>query len=108
VRVTNCEFLAGGTKTDPSYGMDLGAGSLGVLIEGCTFEGWAYGIYSQGAALRQIGNWFGINIHAVWFWAQGSSTVANCSIGDVSVKTGQPLWSYPPNTGCVVIGPFYH
>jgi hypothetical protein len=111
VRITTSEFY--GHSVSSTYGIDMGALCAGVLVEGCTFESWGIGIYSQGMLIRQIGNYFegntanGQGLSFDWYWAQGSGNkyVANSSVADINSAGGPLTALFPPSTNCYVVGP---
>ena len=55
-RIVNCE-LYGTHGASATTGIRVANASLGTLISGCTFDQWGRGIYSEGGAVRQVGNY---------------------------------------------------
>jgi hypothetical protein len=111
VRITSCEFSTPylSNTVGFTYGIDMSNLCQGVLIQGCTLEGWSVGILCQGVALKQIANWFGGNVNYDWYWSQGSgnTTVSNASVADTSVKSAAPSYYFPSGTNCYVVGAYY-
>jgi hypothetical protein len=104
VRISDNEFICGSGLTKGSRGVSISNRCGGPVIELNSFWGWFRGVYSEGAAVRQLGNYYEANT-ASWEWARGAShpRIWNVSLGEVFISGGNPIYPFNDTDACTVM-----
>ena len=108
VRIRDNEFY--GNLPGSSNGVRLANTCCGVTLIGNTFEGWSVGVYSEGAYVVQLGNYFEANsaAHFQWVRGAGNARIWNMSFADILLAGGPPIYPQTDADACMVLsGPGY-
>jgi hypothetical protein len=102
VRVVDCELYAT-SGVSQSKGVKIANTCVTTLVMGCTFDQWERGVYSEGAYIRQIANYFESN-DPQWEWVRGSGNarIWAQSFGDVLLGSGTPTYPINDVDACMV------
>jgi hypothetical protein len=107
VRIRDNEFY--GNVPGAAAGVRIANTCAGVTLSGNTFEGWSVGIYSEGACVVQLGNYFESNADAHFHWVRGAGNarIWNMSFADIFLS-GAPIYPFNETDACMVMsGPGY-
>ena len=104
VRISNNEFICGSGLTKGSRGVSVGNRCGGPVLELNSFWGWDRGVYSEGAAVRQLGNYYEANT-ASWEWVRGAGKqrIWNVSLGESLISGGDPIYPMNDVDACTVV-----
>jgi len=108
VRIRDNEFY--GNVPGSTNGVRIANTCEGVTLFGNTFEGWSTGIYSEGACIVQVGNYFEANTEAQFHWVRGAGNarIWNMSFADIFLSGGAPIYPFNGVDACMVLsGPGY-
>jgi hypothetical protein len=108
VRIRDNEFY--GNVKGSSNGVRIANTCAGVTLIGNTFEGWSVGVYSEGACVVQVGNYFEDNAAAQFQWVRGAGNarIWNMSFADIFLSGGRPIYPFNGTDACMVLsGPGY-
>jgi hypothetical protein len=86
-------------------GVNIANTCAGVTLFGNTFEGWSVGIYSEGACVVQMGNYFEGNPTASFQWVRGAGNarIWNMSFADILLSSGGPIFPFNGTDACIVL-----
>jgi hypothetical protein len=103
VRIRDNEFY--GNVPGSTNGVRIANTCEGVTLFGNTFEGWAVGVYSEGACVVQIGNYFEANTDAQFHWVRGAGNarIWNMSFADIFLSGGAPIYPFNGVDACMVL-----
>ena len=108
VRIRDNEFY--GNVSGSLHGVNIANTCAGVTLIGNTFEGWSVGVYSEGACVVQMGNYFEANTAANFQWVRGAGNarIWNMSFADILLSGGPPIYPFNDIDACMVLsGPGY-
>ena len=108
VRIRDNEIY--GNVPGSTHGVKIANTCEGVTLFGNTFEGWSVGVYSEGALIVQVGNYFEANIEAHFHWIKGAGNarIWNMSFADIFLSGGAPIYPFNGVDACMVLsGPGY-
>jgi hypothetical protein len=108
VRIRDNEFY--GNVSGSLNGVRIASTCGGVTLIGNTFEGWSVGVYSEGAYVVQMGNYFEANPAANFQWVRGAGNarIWSMSFGDILLSGGVPIYPFNDTDACMVLsGPGY-
>lgn len=108
VRIRDNEFY--GNVPGSTHGVRVANTCEGVTLLGNTFEGWSAGVYSEGACVVQVGNYFEANREAHFHWVRGAGNarIWNMSFADIFLSGGAPIYPFNGVDACMVLsGPGY-
>ena len=108
VRIRDNEIY--GNVPGSTHGVKIANTCEGVTLFGNTFEGWSVGVYSEGALIVQVGNYFEANIEAHFHWIKGAGNarIWNMSFADIFLSGGAPIFPFNGVDACMVLsGPGY-
>jgi hypothetical protein len=102
VRIVDCEMYAT-SGVSQSKGVKIASTCTAMLVQGNTFDQWDRGVYSEGAYIRQIANYFESN-DPQWEWVRGSGNarIWAQSFGDVLLGSGTPVYPINDVDSCMV------